>query len=153
MTPTTAAPAAPAMDRYAPAPPAHLLDIDAVTGVHAAATRNIPGTLPFFATHFPRQPILPGVMLLGTAEEVAALACPPSVGGWRLRSAVRARWKHPVLPGDQVRVRAEVTGADDDAVQFKVAITVKDQLVADVRKLILVPRAPSTAAVHPEEDR
>lgn len=69
-----------------------------VPGDRAVAVRNIPNTLTFFDTHFPRHPILPGVLLL---ESMAALAKAAAGGerAWRLESVRAVRFKHFVGPG------------------------------------------------------
>ncbi|MGE7387580.1 3-hydroxyacyl-ACP dehydratase FabZ family protein [Streptomyces sp. NPDC004126] len=133
-----------------------LLDPEVLPGDQARAVRNVPNTLDLFATHFPRFPILPGVLLVASAADVAALAAPAADHGWRLGEATRVRWRRPVRPGDQVAILAELTGRDgDDTLHFKIAATVDGQPVATVRQLTLVRRlpAPATVGESPKEQR
>ncbi len=57
---------------------------------------------PSFAGHFPGQPVLPGVVLLGQALE--ALRADPSCApddGWRVGAV---KFLSPVLPGSDLRI-------------------------------------------------
>lgn len=133
-----------------------LLSVEVLPGEQASAVRGVPGTLDVFATHFPRFPILPGVLLIASAVEVAVLAAPPAEYGWRLQEATRVRWRRPVRPGDQVSFLAELTGRDgDDSVHFKITATVDGKPVATVRQLTVVRRlpGPATATESPKEQR
>ncbi len=115
----------------------HTLDriLDVEPGARASALRNVPNTLPVFETHFPRFPVLPGVMILDTLAELAALA----VGGgpWRLAAAERVRFRHYVRPGDQMRLAVEVTGGDAMQPVLSGSVQVDDKVVATVRGLRL----------------
>lgn len=106
-------------------------------GRRAIAVRNVPQTLPVFDHHFPRFPILPGVLLL---ESMAALA-KAAAGGertWRLKSVRGVRFKHFVGPGDQVRITAEVTGGSQQTTEVRATARVGDRVVATARTLTLV---------------
>ncbi|GAA3377490.1 hydroxymyristoyl-ACP dehydratase [Streptomyces racemochromogenes] len=145
-------------DHRATGHPVHgaLLDPEVLPGERARAVRNVPNTLDLFATHFPRFPILPGVLLLASAADVAALAAPAAEYGWRPGEAARVRWRRPVRPGDQVDIVAELTGRDgDDTLHFKITATVDGRPVATVRQLTLVRRlpAPATVGESPKEQR
>ncbi|MEU5083606.1 MULTISPECIES: 3-hydroxyacyl-ACP dehydratase FabZ family protein [Streptomyces] len=133
---------------------ARLSDVRVRPGTAATARRDVPNTLDVFATHFPRHPLLPGVLLLATATDVALLAAPPSAYGWRLQEATRVRWRQPVRPGDQVSVHTELTGRDsEDTLHFRATATVAGEIVASVRQLTVTRRVPqpATAADSPKE--
>ncbi|HEY3869973.1 MAG TPA: hypothetical protein VGM10_16540 [Actinocrinis sp.] len=108
-------------------------------GARAVALRNIPGTLPFFATHFPRLPILPGVVLL---ESMAALAGATAGVPYATLRAVRgARFRRFILPGDQVAIMVELTEGTADSGDWRAEARVDGRLVATVRALTLAYRA------------
>lgn len=79
------------------------------------AIKNVTINEPFFAGHFPAQPIMPGVLI---CEAIA------QAGGALLLTEVedrsdklimftgieRAKFRRPVLPGDQLRIEVEVKG-------------------------------------------
>ncbi|GGJ51345.1 3-hydroxyacyl-ACP dehydratase FabZ family protein [Streptomyces brasiliensis] len=105
-------------------------------GRRAVAVRNIPHTLPCFDHHFPRFPVLPGVLLL---ESMAALAKAAAGGerAWRLASVRGVRFKHFVGPGDQVHLTAEVTGGNRHTTEVRATARVGDRVVATARALAL----------------
>lgn len=104
-------------------------------GRRAVAVRNVPATLPVFDHHFPRHPVLPGVLLL---ESMAALARTIADGGhWRLVSARGVRFKHFVAPGDQVHISVDVTTTTKDTTEVRAAARVEDRVVATARALVL----------------
>ena len=63
----------------------------------------------FFRGHFPGRPIVPGVLLLEMmAQAFACMTAAPGKGVY-LTGVDRARFRKPVLPGQEVRVLAELT--------------------------------------------
>ncbi|MER7720008.1 hydroxymyristoyl-ACP dehydratase [Streptomyces flaveolus] len=105
-------------------------------GRRAVAVRNVPATLPVFDHHFPRHPVLPGVLLL---ESMAALARTTADGTthWRLVAARGVRFKHFVAPGDQVHISVDVTATTNDTTEVRAAARVADRVVATARALVL----------------
>ena len=122
---------------FPPAPPAGLDRLlEREPGRRAVAVRNVPATLPVFDHHFPRHPVLPGVLLL---ESMAALARTTIAhdGHWRLVSARGVRFKHFVAPGDQVHISVDVTTTTKDTTEVRAAARVADRVVATARALVL----------------
>lgn len=121
-------------------------------GIRAEALLNVTGTLPFFDSHFPRRPILPGVLLTESMIALAVLAAGDPL--LRLRSAEGLRFRRFVTPGDQVRITVEFIGVSEDPEEFRWRATAKvgDATVAAIRNLRLVrgpltvPEANDTAA-------
>ncbi|UXY33074.1 3-hydroxyacyl-ACP dehydratase FabZ family protein [Streptomyces sp. HUAS TT20] len=111
--------------------------VEVEPGRRAVAVRNIPNTLPCFDHHFPRFPVLPGVLLL---ESMAALAKAAAGGerAWRLASVRGVRFKHFVGPGDQVHITVEVTGGNRQTTEVRATARVGDRVVATARSLALV---------------
>jgi len=71
---------------------------------------------PFFSGHFPGHPVMPGVLILeALAQAAALLAClslPPDQVGNKvtyLMGIDGARFRKPVVPGDRLELRVEVT--------------------------------------------
>ncbi|MFE3001347.1 3-hydroxyacyl-ACP dehydratase FabZ family protein [Nocardia sp. NPDC059246] len=109
-------------------------------GIRAEALLNVTGTLPFFDTHFPRRPILPGVLLTESMIALAVLAAGDPL--LRLRAAEGLRFRRFVTPGDQVRITVETAGAGADPAEsrWKATARVGEATVAAVRTLRLVRR-------------
>lgn len=115
--------------------------LDVVPGRRAVAVRNIPGTLPVFATHFPRFPVLPGVLILDDIVRAARLAAPRAPAGcqWVPAEVRRVRYRHFAQPGDQLEIRVEVAEAAERSVTLKAAAAVDGRDVTTVRQLRLAP--------------
>ena len=108
-------------------------------GREAVAIRNIPGTLAIFDSHFPRFPVLPGVVLIDSMARLAALA----LGGsnWTLSGAEVVRFRHFVRPGDEARIAVTVLdgpGPVGLAGTCGATVTVDGRTVATARRLHLV---------------
>jgi UDP-N-acetylglucosamine acyltransferase len=90
--------------------------VDAITeheaGRRLVAVKNVTVNEEFFQGHFPGAPVLPGVMMLESLSQVAALlllhrdAAPPNARVY-LRGINDAKFRRQVFPGD--RLRLEVT--------------------------------------------
>jgi 3-hydroxyacyl-[acyl-carrier-protein] dehydratase len=109
--------------------------VDVQPGVSARALRNVPNTLTTFDHHFPRFPVLPGVLMIDSLSELAALA-----GGletWRLAGAQRVQFRHFVAPGDQMELEAKVLAQRDDELTVRCTVHVDGRLVARVGWLSL----------------
>jgi 3-hydroxyacyl-[acyl-carrier-protein] dehydratase len=123
-------------------------------GRAATAVRNIPGTLTIFDSHFPRFPVLPGVLLLDSMAQLAALALGFSTGQWRLTRAEAVRFRHFVRPGDQTELAVRVLDTTTTTGDCDARVTVDGRLVATARRLRLaIPPAVTTAvAMEPARE-
>ena len=77
------------------------------------ALKNVSANEPFFAGHFPRRPVMPGVLIvegLAQAGGILLLEDPARRVDKLvyLMSIERARFRRPVVPGDQLRYEVEV---------------------------------------------
>ncbi len=86
--------------------------IDYTEGKTLTAIKNISVNEPCFTGHFPGEPIFPGVLILeALAQASGVLAC--LTNGkldnelYYFASIDNARFKHPVLPGDQLILEIE----------------------------------------------
>lgn len=113
--------------------------LDAVPGKRAVAVRHVPGTLQVFASHFPRFPVLPGVLILDDIVRAARLAAPPAPhgSGWTLAEARRVRYRHFAEPGDRMEISVQVTEATESSVTVKAAVSVDGRDITTVRQLRL----------------
>src|SRR6202022_2265071 len=79
------------------------------------AIKNVTINEPFFAGHFPNLPIMPGVLIVEAIAQAggALLLTEVEDRGDKLMMFTgieRARFRRPVVPGDQLRLEVEVTG-------------------------------------------
>ncbi|HMM20921.1 MAG TPA: 3-hydroxyacyl-ACP dehydratase FabZ [Selenomonadales bacterium] len=78
----------------------------------AVGIKNVSANEQFFQGHFPGKPIMPGVLILEAMAQVGGVAMLHSEE-FRGRIAVfagidRAKFRRPVVPGDQLRMVAEI---------------------------------------------
>jgi 3-hydroxyacyl-[acyl-carrier-protein] dehydratase len=122
------------------------------------ALKNVTFNEPFFQGHFPNKPIMPGVLI------VEAIA---QAGGALLLTEVpnrdellmvftgieRARFRRPVVPGDQLRIEVEVLAWRMTAARLEGKAYVGDKLAAEaVVTCRLVPRAMDEANQESREE-
>lgn len=111
------------------------------TGESATAIRNVPNTLAIFDTHFPRFPVLPGVLMLGSLGALAAeLLQADSDKQWRLQGADRVAFRHFVQPGDQLELTVKLSKRSDTEAVLSGEASVEGRVVVRARKLRMVPR-------------
>lgn len=100
------------------------------------ALKNVTANEPFFQGHFPGFPIMPGVLVLEAMAQAGALmilfedANPES----RLiffTGVDGARFRHPVVPGDQLRLEVEVLRFRSNAGRMQGRAMVGDKLAAE----------------------
>ncbi len=119
-------------------------------GKGGRALRNVPNTLAILDSHFPRFPVLPGVLILGSLGELAAAVLREQTGRpWRLASAGQVRFRHFVRPGDQMELAVELQELSEDAARCSGTVRVDGKPVTTARELRLVPddsRAVSNSA-------
>jgi 3-hydroxyacyl-[acyl-carrier-protein] dehydratase len=83
---------------------------------HATALKNVSLGEPYFAGHFPNEPIMPGEALaqtaafIGSAPAVAVQSVVEflPLGRKVLLTSINLRFKHPVVPGDQLRLEVKL---------------------------------------------
>lgn len=89
--------------------------IDVVPDVGAVGIKNVSINEPHFQGHFPRRPVMPGVLIIESMAQSAAVLVVETLGKEfegklvYFMSVDRARFRKPVVPGDvmYVHVRKE----------------------------------------------
>ena len=115
-----------------------IVSVDA--GKEASAIRNVPNTLAIFDSHFPRFPVLPGVLILGSIGALAAHLLEEETGRrWRLAGAANVGFRHFVQPGDQMEVTVELKERNDDSATLSGDVKVEGKLVTRARQLRRAP--------------
>lgn len=119
-----------------------LITLDSIVslkpGKGAKALRNVPNTLAIFDSHFPRFPVLPGVLILGSMGQLAALLLKEQTGReWKLAGAEQIRYRHFVQPGDQMEIVVDLKELSDDTAVFSASVRVDGKPVTTARQLRL----------------
>jgi 3-hydroxyacyl-[acyl-carrier-protein] dehydratase len=112
--------------------PSTLDRVVCVSADEGRALRNVPSTLPVLDTHFPRFPVLPGVMILETLAELAASV---AGAGFALAGAQRLRFRRYVRPGDQMELTVRVLERSDAAVAVSGEVRVAGRVVMTAQRL------------------
>ena len=85
--------------------------VEVVPGERAVAIKNVTANEEFFNGHFPQQPVMPGVLQIeGLAQTGAFLMAEEMEGKIPMFAAIeKAKFRRPVVPGDQIRYEVELT--------------------------------------------
>lgn len=96
-------------------PPFLLIDkIMEVSSQHVIGVKNVTMNEPFFAGHFPQEPVMPGVMLVESMAQAAGILFLSNVPDPELYSTYfmkieTVKFKKKVVPGDTVIFKCELT--------------------------------------------
>ncbi len=109
-------------------------------GKRASGFRNITSTLAILDSHFPRMPVLPGVLMLGSMGELAARLLEDQTGRrWRLAGADQVRFRHFVQPGDQLELEVELKDLSDTGAALSATARVEGKVMVTTRRLRMAP--------------
>lgn len=110
------------------------------------AIKNVTANEPFFQGHFPGHPIMPGVLVLEALAQAGALMIlyEDRVPGEHLiyfTGVDGARFRQPVVPGDQLRLEVEVLRFRSTAGRMQGRAFVGEKLAAEgTLSCAVVPR-------------
>jgi 3-hydroxyacyl-[acyl-carrier-protein] dehydratase len=89
--------------------------LEIVPGEHIVAVKNVTANEPYFPGHFPGQPVMPAVMILEAMAQATAILCMRTLKQLPADGAIYyfagidgARFRKPVLPGDQLHIRIDI---------------------------------------------
>ena len=106
-------------------------------GKRILALKNVTMNEPFFTGHFPNRPVMPGVMMLEALAQAAAILAFDNTGVRPDDDTVfyfvgidNARFKRPVVPGDQLMLHATLDRAKAGIVKFTARAMVGDAVAA-----------------------
>ena len=101
------------------------------------AIKNVTINEPFFQGHFPGRPIMPGVLILeamAQAGGVLAFKSFPGMKGSVFFTGIDgARFRKPVIPGDQLKLTVEVVKHRREIWVFEARAFVDNDIVAEAR--------------------
>lgn len=106
--------------------------------VRIKALKNVTINEPFFMGHFPRRPVMPGVMMLEALAQTAALLSLESRGidlddnsVFYFAGIDGARFKRPVEPGDQLILEVSLARSKAGIYKFAGKASVGTEIAAE----------------------
>lgn len=115
-------------------------------GKRIVGLKNVSINEPFFKGHFPERPIMPGVLIVESLAQVggilALLATPENLRNQSLflMGLDKVRFRHPVFPGDQLRLEVESLRGRQTFWKMQGRAFVDDTLVTEGEMMAAVGR-------------
>jgi 3-hydroxyacyl-[acyl-carrier-protein] dehydratase len=107
-------------------------------GKRIVALKNVTINEPFFVGHFPHLPVMPGVLQIEALAQAAGILSFQTMGKVSDENSVyyfvgidSARFKRPVVPGDQLRLEVEITRVARSIWKYAGRATVEGQVAAE----------------------
>ena len=101
--------------------------------------KNVTINEPFFQGHFPGHPIMPGVLILEAMAQVGgigALSLPENLGKMAYFLSIKeAKFRKPVLPGDQLIIEVEILKKKLSVLQVKATAKVAGEVVTEAQMM------------------
>lgn len=110
------------------------------------AIKNVTINEPFFQGHFPAYPIMPGVLVIESMAQAGGALLLTEIPDRESKLMVftgieRAKFRRPVVPGDQLRIEINVLQWKTRAVRMEGLATVEGKLACEATVMCqLVPR-------------
>jgi len=106
-------------------------------GSRILALKNVSVNEPFFQGHFPHRPVMPGVLILEAMAQAAAVlvfktlnARPDETSVYYYAGIDNARFKKPVVPGDQLVLEVTILASRRGIWKFGCSASVGEAVVA-----------------------
>ena len=110
--------------------------IECEPGVRLVGVKNVTYNEPFFQGHFPQKPIMPGVLILEALAQTTGLLASETAGDelagmiYYLIGIDKAKFKRPVVPGDQLMLEARFVKSKRNIWAFECCAEVDGEFVA-----------------------
>jgi 3-hydroxyacyl-[acyl-carrier-protein] dehydratase len=123
-------------------------------GRRIVAIKNVTINEPYFVGHFPHIPVMPGVLMIEALAQAAGVLSFETLGRRSDASSVfyfvgidGARFKRPVVPGDQLRLEVEILRFARSISKFRGVATVDGAVAAEAELMCTLREvAPSASA-------
>jgi 3-hydroxyacyl-[acyl-carrier-protein] dehydratase len=112
--------------------------LELVPGERIKALKNVSMNEPFFPGHYPHHPVMPGVLIIETMAQAAAILSFETMGRrpddksvYYFAGIDDARFKRPVSPGDQLVLEVSITTTKRGVWKYAAVAKVDGQLAAE----------------------
>ncbi|MDI9402168.1 MAG: bifunctional UDP-3-O-[3-hydroxymyristoyl] N-acetylglucosamine deacetylase/3-hydroxyacyl-ACP dehydratase [Limisphaerales bacterium] len=113
-----------------------------VQPTRVVAQKNVTINEPHFQGHFPRKPIMPGVLQLEAIAQVAGILTMRSAENFGklayFMSAENVKWRKPVVPGDTVIIEVDMLRTRGKIGKAKGVCKVKDEIVSEAEVTFMI---------------
>jgi beta-hydroxyacyl-ACP dehydratase FabZ len=121
--------------------------VEIESGKRIVGIKNVSANEQFFQGHFPGAPVMPGVLIVEAMAQCAAVLILRDIPNreeklFLFGGVDKARFRKPVIPGDQVRLECEIMHRRSNSVKIHGKATVKDELVAEADMLSVMVERP-----------
>ena len=117
--------------------------IEIVPHERAVGLKNVTMNEPFFQGHFPRAPVMPGVLIIESMAQTGGVLAYLSMaeedrGEFMYFMGIdKARFRHPVVPGDQLTLELALKRSRGNVSKMSGKAFVGEQLVAEAEILAM----------------
>ncbi len=109
------------------------------------AIKNVSVNEPYFPGHFPYHPVMPGVLIIEALAQAAAILSfksteskPDDKSVYYFAGIDNARFKKPVLPGDQLVLKVSIDRILRGIWKYKGVASVDDVVVAEAEMMCIL---------------
>jgi 3-hydroxyacyl-[acyl-carrier-protein] dehydratase len=117
--------------------------VECVPGERIHAIKNVTVNEPFFSGHFPGRPVMPGVMILEALAQAAGILAfktagvvPDDKSLFYFVGIDAARFRRPVVPGDQLVLKATLERAIRGIWKFGTVAEVDGREAASAKMMV-----------------
>lgn len=114
------------------------------------AIKNVTMNEPFFQGHFPQMPVMPGVLIVEALAQTVGFLVARRTPDWEkkfmlLAAIENARFRKPVVPGDQLRMETEIVRFRSTAARVAGRALVDGEVAAEAEMLFALAWRPGHA--------
>ena len=116
-------------------------------GKRIVGIKNVTANEQVFQGHFPGAPVMPGVLIVEAMAQCSAVLILRGIPDrdeklFLFGGVDKARFRRPVVPGDQLRMECEVLQRRSNTVKVKGTATVDGNVVAEAEMLSIMVERP-----------
>lgn len=114
-------------------------------GKRIVGIKNVTMNEPFFQGHFPGRPIMPGVLIIEAMAQTGGVLALKSVPPEEVKNKVilfmsidKAKFRKPVIPGDQLRFEIDVIRQRSNIMSLKAQALVDGAVAAEAEMMAMI---------------